>query len=65
MTIRDCRHAFNRVTTYPYRTFAFKVCESEVLRVFEAKAKGKMLSKECERETHVKEKEKCEMFSSM
>ena len=65
MTIRDCRHAFNRVTAYPYRTFAFKVCESEVLRVFEAKAKWKLLSKECERETFVKEKEKCEMFSSM
>ena len=24
---------FNRVTTYPYRTNAFKVCESELLTV--------------------------------
>ena len=50
--------AFDRVTTYPYGTFAFKMCESEMLRVFEAKAKLKMLSKVCKNETYVKEKEK-------
>ena len=33
-----------------------------MLRVFEAKVKLKMISKECENETYVKEKEKCEMF---
>ena len=53
---------FDKITTYPYGTNAIKVCESEMLRVFEAKAKLKMLSKECEIETYVKEKEKCEMF---
>ena len=36
---------FDRVTTYLYGTNAIKVCESEMLRVFEAKAKLKMLSK--------------------
>ena len=58
--IRDCRHLIE--LQHPYGTFAFKVCKSEMLRVFEAKAKLKMLSKECESETFVKEKEKCEMF---
>ena len=38
------------------------MCESEMLRVLGAKAKLKMLSKQCERETYVKEKEKFEMF---
>ena len=33
-----------------------------MLRVFEAKVKLKMLSKECESEMYVKEKEKYEMF---
>ena len=33
---------FDRLTTYPYGTNAFKVCKSETLRVFEAKAKLKM-----------------------
>ena len=47
---------FDRVTTYPYGTNAIKVCQSEMLKVFEAKAKLKMLSKECESETYVKEK---------
>ena len=47
---------FDRVTTFPYGTNAIKVCESEMLRVFEAKAKLKMLSKECESEMYVKEK---------
>ena len=57
---------------------AFIVCESEMLKVCEAKEKLKMLnekiriykakmklemlSKECESEMYVKEKEKCEMF---
>ena len=33
-----------------------------MLRVFEAKAKLKMLGEECESEMYVKEKEKSEMF---
>ena len=33
-----------------------------MLRVFEAKVKLKMLSKECESQTNVEEKEKCEML---
>ena len=32
---------FDKVTTYPYGTNAIKVCESEMLRVLEAKAKLK------------------------
>ena len=47
---------FDRVKTYPYETNAIKKCESEILKVFEAKAKLKMLSEECESETYVKEK---------
>ena len=39
-----------------------KVCESEIVMVLEAKANLKMLSKKCESETYVKEKEKCEMY---
>ena len=31
----------DKITTYPYRTSATIVCESEILRVFEAKAKLK------------------------
>ena len=53
---------FNRTTTYPHETNAFKVCESEMLKVCKAKAILKMLSKECEREIYMKEEEKCEMF---
>ena len=53
---------FDKIITYPYGTNTIKVCKSEMLRVLEAKAKLKMLSKECESETYVKEKEKCEMF---
>ena len=53
---------FVRVTTYPHETNIFKACESEMLKVCEAKATLKMLSKECKREMYVKEKEKCEMF---
>ena len=35
---------FNRVKTYPYGANAFKVCESEILKVCEAKERLKMLS---------------------
>ena len=48
---------FDKVATFPYGTNAVKV-----LRVFEAKAKLKMLSRECESEMFVKEKENREMF---
>ena len=53
---------FDRAKIFLYGTNAIKACESEMLRVFEAKAKLKMFSKECESETYVKEKEKCEIF---
>ena len=52
----------DKITTYPYGTNATIVCESGMLRVLEAKAKLKILSKECESETCVKEKEKCLLF---
>ena len=68
---------FDRVTT-SYKANAFTVCESEMLKVFEAKeklvmvsrkiricktkAKLEMQSNECESKMYVKEKEKCEMF---
>ena len=55
-------HTFDRITTYPHGTNAFKVCESEMLKVCEAKVTLKMLSKKCESEMYVKEKEKCEML---
>ena len=29
MMIKDYKQTFNKVTTYPYRANAFKVCESE------------------------------------
>ena len=45
---------FDRVTTYPYGTNAFKVTKSEMLKLCEVKAKLKMLSKECESEMYVK-----------
>ena len=38
---------FDGITTYLYGTNVFKVSESEMLRVLEAKAKLKMLRKEC------------------
>ena len=53
---------YDKIIKFPYETNAIKVLESKMLRVFEAKAKLKMLSKEYESETYVKEKEKCEMF---
>ena len=53
---------FDRVTTYLHRTNIFKAYEIEMLKVCEAKATLKMLSKEYKREMYVKEKEKYEMF---
>ena len=53
---------FDRVITFPFGINAIKVCESEMLRVFEVKPKLKLLSKERESETYMKEKEKCKMF---
>ena len=53
---------YDKIIKFPYGTNAIKMLESKMLRVFEAKAKLKMLSKECESETYVKEKETCEMF---
>ena len=53
---------FDKITTYTYGTNATIVCESEILKVLEVKAKLKILSKKCESETYVKEKGKCEMF---
>ena len=47
---------FDKITKYPFGTNANIVCESEMLRVLEAKSQLKMLSKECESETYVKEK---------
>ena len=41
---------FDNVTTYPYGANAFRVCESETLKVCEAKAILKMQSKKCESE---------------
>ena len=52
----------DKIATYPYGTNATIVCESEMLKVLEAKVKLKKLSKKCESETYEKEKEKCEMF---
>ena len=50
---------FDRITTYPYGANAFKVYESQMFRVFEAKAKLKKLSNESE--TFLKHvKTKCE-----
>ena len=54
--------AFDKTKTFSYGINAFKVCESEMLRVFKTKAKLRMLSKECESEMCMKEKKKCEMF---
>ena len=36
---------FDGITTYPYGTNAFRVCQSEMLKVLEEKAKLKTLSK--------------------
>ena len=69
---------FDRVITYSYGANAFRVCESEMskvcevkeklkmlngtLRACKAKAKLEMLSKKCETEMYMKEKEKFEMI---
>ena len=55
---------FDKITTNPQETNIFKVHESEMVKICEAKATLKMLSKVCESEMYVKEKEKkkCELF---
>ena len=69
---------FDGDITYPYGAIASIVCESEMLKVCEvrrtlkmlnekirirkAKTKLEIISKECESEMYMKEKEKCEMF---
>ena len=55
---------FDKITTNPHGTNTFKVYESEMVKVCEAKAILKILSKVCESEMYVKEKEKkkCELF---
>ena len=53
---------FDKTTTYPHRTNIFKVCESDMLKACEAKAKLKMLSKESESEMYVKEEKKGKCF---
>ena len=53
---------FDKVTTFPYRINAVKVCENEMLRVFKAKPKLKVLSKECESEMYVKKKKSVKCF---
>ena len=55
---------FDKITTNPQGTNIFKVHESEMVKICEAKATLKMLSKVCESEMYVKEKEKkkCELF---
>ena len=47
---------FDRVTAYPNGTNIFKVYESEMLKVCEAKATLNMLIKECKSEMYVKKK---------
>ena len=42
---------FNRFTTYPYGTNAFKLCKNEMLHI--CKAKDILLSKYCENELYV------------
>ena len=69
---------FDRIMTYPYGANALRVCESEMLKVCEAKEKLKMLigkirrckakmkletqSYECERDICLREKDKCKIF---
>ena len=59
---------FDRTTTYPYGANPFRVCESEISKVFKAKEKLEILSgqiritsNKCESEIYVKEKYKREM----
>ena len=53
---------FDRVTAYPNGTNIFKVYESEMLKVCEAKATLNMLSKECKSEMYVKKKRNAKCF---
>ena len=43
----------DRVTTYPYGTNEFKLCEDEMLNVCKAKETFKILSKDCENDLYV------------
>ena len=44
---------FDRITTFPQKTNAFKLCKNEMLNVRKAKETLKILSKECESEINV------------
>ena len=44
---------FDRVTTFPHWTTAFKVCEDEILNVHETKQTLKKLNKKCKNELYV------------
>ena len=44
---------FDRITTFPQKTNAFKLCKNEMLNVRKAKETLKILSKECENEMYV------------
>ena len=43
----------DRVTTYPYGTNEFKLCEGEMLNACKAKETFKILSKDCEHDLYV------------
>ena len=43
--------AFDRVTTYPYETNAFKSCKNEILDI--CKATNILISKDCENELYI------------
>ena len=44
---------FDRVTTFPHRTTAFKVCEDEILNVHKAKETLKRVNKKCKNKSYV------------
>ena len=44
---------FDRITTFPQKTNAFRLCKNEMLNVRKAKETLKILSKECESEINV------------
>ena len=44
---------FDRITTFPQKTNAFKLCKNEMLNVRKAKETLKILSKECENGLYV------------
>ena len=44
---------FDRITTFPQKTNAFKLCKNEMLNVRKAKETLKILSKECESKMYV------------